>query len=316
MVIASSNEAIKKGSKSFALAAQLFDRSIRDDCALLYAYCRYCDDCIDGQDLGYRQEALSASQRAERLAVLFEKTEDALLRGQKVGGPFDALRMVVDRHGIEPNLPLLLLRGFAMDVEGRTYETLEDVLDYAYHVAGVVGVMMAHIMGVRNEAVLDCASDLGIAFQLTNIARDVAADARICRVYLPRRWLDQAGVSSVLTSDEAERGRLFAVTLRLLDAAEPYYDSAAIGERSLPRRCAWAIGAARQIYRGIGNNIRRAGPEALQSRMGTSKLEKLSAILRSAACLGQARSLSTASARSPELYRPSGSLLTKRGSVR
>ena len=81
-----------------------------------------------------------------------------------------------------------------MDVDDRAYETLEDTLDYCYHVAGVVGVMMAMIMGVRKSATLNRASDLGLAFQLTNIARDVMDDAKMGRVYLPRQWLAEAGV--------------------------------------------------------------------------------------------------------------------------
>ena len=87
-----------------------------------------------------------------------------------------------------------LLQGFEMDVEGRRYDTLEDTLDYAYHVAGVVGVMMARIMGVQDAPTLRRAQDLGLAFQLTNIARDVVEDARGGRVYLPGQWLDEAGV--------------------------------------------------------------------------------------------------------------------------
>lgn len=301
-VVATSHQAIKRGSKSFAAAARLFDRSVRDDCALLYAFCRYCDDRIDGQDLGYRQETLTPAQRAERLAGLYAKTEEALLRGKADDKVFEALQLVVGRHGIDPNYPLTLLRGFAMDVDGRTYETLEDVLDYAYHVAGVVGVMMAQIMGVRDEATLDRASDLGIAFQLTNIARDVIPDSQMGRIYLPRRWLEEAGVSSILLSDSIDRDRLFAVTLRLLEAAEPYYDSAAIGERSLPPRCAWAIGAARRIYRSIGDNIRQAGPTALYSRVRTSRLEKLAAILRAAADLRRSSPHELSSARPPDLF--------------
>src|SRR5690606_37267384 len=90
---------------------------------------------------------------------------------------FEALRRVISRHQIPHRHPQELLTGFEMDVEARRYRTIEETLDYCYHVAGVVGVMMAMIMGVRDKVVLDRACDLGIAFQLTNIARDVIDDA-------------------------------------------------------------------------------------------------------------------------------------------
>ena len=90
--------------------------------------------------------------------------------------------------------PLEHLDGFVMDVEGREYHTLTDTVEYCYHVAGVVGVMMAYIMGVRDEPTLDRATDLGLAFQLTNICRDVVEDAEVGRVYLPLDWLTEAGV--------------------------------------------------------------------------------------------------------------------------
>lgn len=282
-VIEKSHQSIKAGSKSFAAASRLFDRAIRDDCALLYAFCRHCDDVIDGQEMGYASGELIVGEQEVRLAALHRKTEDALLKGQANEDTFRALGMVAARHAIPLEYPLALLRGFAMDVQAREYETLDDVLDYAYHVAGVVGVMMAHIMGVRDEATLDRASDLGIAFQLTNIARDIRADAQIGRIYLPRCWLEEAGISATdVLSGGADRDRLFAVALRLLDAAEPYYRSAAIGERALPPRCAWTIGAARRIYQGIGKEIRRIGPAALDNRVSTSHAEKLTAIIGSA----------------------------------
>ena len=93
-------------------------------------------------------------------------------------------------------LPEALLEGLAWDAEGRSYETLDDLFDYAARVAGTVGVMMTLIMGVRSPEALARACDLGVAMQLTNIARDVGEDARMGRIYLPRQWLREAGVDA------------------------------------------------------------------------------------------------------------------------
>ncbi len=113
------------------------------------------------------------------------------------------------------------LDGFVMDVEGREYRTLTDTVEYCYHVAGVVGVMMAYIMGVRDEPTLDRATDLGLAFQLTNICRDVVEDSEVGRVYLPRDWLAEAGVPIDGIADPVNRDGVFEVVRRILDRGRP-----------------------------------------------------------------------------------------------
>ena len=171
-----------------------------------------------------------------------------------------------------------------MDVQGRRYETLEDTLLYAYHVAGVVGVMMAQVMGVRDLATLERACDLGLAFQLTNIARDVVEDARNGRLYLPAAWLREAGMAADprAVADPACRDRVAIVVLRLLDVAEVYYRSARFGLARLPLRSAWAIAAARGVYREIGRIVRRRGARAWDARAAAPAPRKLALLLRGA----------------------------------
>ncbi|TJZ93832.1 phytoene/squalene synthase family protein [Paracoccus gahaiensis] len=269
-LVATSQTAITQGSQSFATAAKLMPPGIREDTVMLYAWCRHADDVIDGQELGSRPELVQDPQA--RLEDLRAMTLAALHGDGPVTPPFAALRAVARRHDFPDRWPLDLIEGFAMDVEARDYRSLDDVLDYSYHVAGVVGVMMARVMGVRNDAVLDRACDLGLAFQLTNIARDVIDDAAIGRCYLPGDWLEEAGatVEGPLPSPQ-----LYAVILRLLDAADGYYASARVGLPHLPPRCAWSIAAALRIYRAIGHRIRRGGPAAYRQRISTSKLTKL-----------------------------------------
>lgn len=273
-----SAETIKKGSQSFALASLLFPTGMRQDAQMLYAWCRYCDDVIDGQVLG--QGVVTPDKPiAERLDWLKQQT-DAALQGKPVTEPaFVALQHVAISHSIKHDYFYDLLEGFRMDAEGKNYETFEDTLLYSYHVAGVVGVMMARIMGVSEDErlVLQRASDLGVAFQLTNIARDVIQDAENGRVYLPQDWLESVGLPhrpAELVGLE-HREALYVLALRLLDAAEPYYASARIGVASLPPRAAMAIEAARLIYRQIGIVIQRQGVIAWSRRASTGKATKL-----------------------------------------
>jgi phytoene synthase len=289
-IIALSRELIQKGSKSFALAAKLLPRSIRYDAMMLYAWCRHCDDVIDDQVLGFAKEAASADSATKRLKLLHLQTMQAL-DGNATEPVFVALGRVAQKHRIPERHPLELLRGFEMDVEGRVYETLDDTLDYCYHVAGVVGVMMAMIMGVRDTATLNRASDLGLAFQLTNIARDVVEDAKCGRIYLPREWLREAGVPDGGLADLQNRQAVFQVTRRLVREADAYYRSALYGMRRLPLGAAVGIGAARRVYRDIGRVVINRGPNAWDGRAIVGKKRKAAAALSGAAAALRAHTL-------------------------
>ena len=271
-LVQASRETIRKGSRSFAAAAALFDAETRADAEMLYAWCRHCDDVIDGQELGHGMARLDMATASQRLTALYAKTRSALA-GEPTDDPdFAAFQRVALRRHIPERYAVELLDGFAMDVVARRYETLEDTLDYCWHVAGVVGVMMALVMGVAPDdlATLRRAQDLGLAFQLTNISRDVIEDAANGRIYLPATWLAEAGVPEAEITARQHRGAVFSVTRRLLDAAEPYYASALDGLPALPFRSAWAIAAARGVYRQIGVIVAERGPRAWDSRAGAS----------------------------------------------
>ena len=261
---------IAQGSQSFAGAARLLPAAQRDDARRLYAWCRWCDDVMDGQEFGHGAEALSVAERRARLAGLERDTRAALAGAPPDALPFQALAEVAARTGLDARWPLEHLQGFAQDVEPQPFADLPQLLGYCWGVAGVVGVMMARIMGVpEGEAdVLRRAQDLGLAFQLTNIARDVAEDARAGRVYLPADWLAEGGLAPEPAAllDPGAVPAVTAAARRLVEAAEPFYASAAGGLPALAFKAAWGIAAARDIYREIGRRVARDGAAALAER--------------------------------------------------
>jgi phytoene synthase len=272
---------IAVGSKSFAAAARLFDPATRRRVLMLYAWCRHCDDVVDGQELGFKAAPRAQPQdsAAAKLDGLREQTRRAYA-GEAMHEPaFAAFQEVALRDTgaprIAPRFAFDHLAGFAMDVEGARYETIDDTLRYCYHVAGVVGLMMASIMGVSDTRVLDRACDLGLAFQLTNIARDIVEDAQAGRCYLPAQWLREADIPADEIALPRHRAALAVLAARLVDHAEPYYDSALDGIAALPLRSAWAIATARKVYRQIGMVVKRRGAQAWDERAGTSKATKL-----------------------------------------
>lgn len=270
---------IEAGSKSFAAASRLFDPETRRSAVMLYAWCRHCDDVVDGQEGGRDAVAVDAREVQARLAGLIEQTH-AVYAGRPATIPaFAAFQDVVRRHDLRQAYALDHLAGFAMDADDRQYRTLDDLLEYCYHVAGVVGLMMAQVMGVKDEATLDRACDLGMAFQLTNIARDIVEDAAIGRCYLPQQWLDELGIARERLADVQYRERLAVLGARLVDLAEPYYLSAEAGIAALPRRSAWAVATAKGVYREIGVKVKAAGAGAWDRRISTSRADKLRLVI-------------------------------------
>ncbi|MDY8108404.1 phytoene/squalene synthase family protein [Fulvimarina sp. 2208YS6-2-32] len=290
-IAAEAQATIAKGSKSFAAAARLFDRDTRASAMMLYAWCRHCDDVVDDQILGFRQKGrISDLSAEERLRELETKTL-AAINGSRTGeAAFDAIGDVALRHDLPDALVIAHLEGFRMDVDGRVYETIEDTLDYCYCVAGVVGVMMARVMGVRpggfgGEAVtrtLDRACDLGMGFQLTNIARDIVEDAEAGRVYVPAEWLRDLGLDRRDLHLARNRKAAAELAFRLIDLAEPYYASASHGLAALPPRAAWAVATALGVYRDIGMVIRKRREAAWDDRASTGAAAKFAHAARGA----------------------------------
>lgn len=273
---------IANGSKSFAAASKLFDRQTRERVWLLYAWCRAADDLVDGQTMGHGMAAVSDAH--ERLEVIRERTE-AALAGVHTGAPeFDALGIVVRECRIPARYPRDLVEGFAMDAAGFSPRHEDDLYRYCYHVAGAVGCMMAIVMGVppHQDRILDRACDLGIAFQLANIARDIAEDDAAGRCYLPLDWLAEMDIPPGEVLKPPFRERLAVLGKRLADRAEAYEESARFGARSLNFRSAWAVLAAAGIYGDIAREVRNRGGKAWDRRVTTSGFDKAIWVARAA----------------------------------
>lgn len=273
-IVAQARQSIALGSTSFASAARLFDAPTRESVLLLYAWCRHCDDVIDGQAHGHAQTPAPQPELQQRIDMLEAATRRAVRGDASVDWPFAGLAAVLQRHRIPERYALEHLSGFRMDVEGRVYRSLDDTLDYCYHVAGVVGLMMAMVMGRRDDATLDRAADLGLAFQLTNMARDVLDDHACGRIYLPADWLAERGMPRHALADPEHRAPLALLAARLVTSAEPYYASARMGVSALPLRCAWAVAAAHGNYREIGLQVQARGCEAWEQRIWTPRHRK------------------------------------------
>ena len=209
---------------------------------LLYAWCRRCDDIADGQEFGGRLgDPQDAENRIQAIRVLTRRALD----GQPTADPaFDAFGQVAQEAGLTLDMAEDVIAGFELDAAGWRPRTEADLLRYCYHVAGAVGVMMARVMGVPADdtETLDRACDLGLAFQLCNIARDVWEDDAAGRCYLPEEWLAEADIPPGQHMKPMYRAALVPLVARLLDLAEAHEAAGRYGAGELD------FGPWQQIY--------------------------------------------------------------------
>ena len=301
-IVATAHESIRRGSKSFAAASRLFDRRTRERAWLLYAWCRRCDDIADGQDHGHGMSVVAdARARVHEVAALTE----AALAGEITGDPaFDALGIVAAETRMPHRFARDLVAGFELDADDWRPRSEDDLYRYCYHVAGAVGCMMAVVMGVdpQDEATLDRACDLGLAFQLANIARDVCEDDAVGRCYLPEEWLAEMDIPPGQHMKPPFRRRLAVLVRRLTDRAALHEASARGGTPALPFRSAWGVLAAADIYGAIGREVARRGERAWDHRVTTSATDKLRFMARAWRQAGRRRELYAEVARDPQLW--------------
>ena len=239
----SASAVMAASGKTFFQAARLLPEDVRDWVIALYAFCRYVDDLAD-------ESTQSLSVRDKQLHDL----QQALLHGQheESTGALGRLHQSVNLSPSGRRAASLLVGAAREDLTQKQPQTEADLVAYAFGVAGTVGMMMAEVLGAQQQGTR-AAIELGIAMQLSNIARDVDQDLRAKRVYLPASWITVTEVERALTKhEEAAQKVLIPATQRLLDLADEFYDSAFTGFWTLPLRVRWSILSAALCYREIG----------------------------------------------------------------
>jgi phytoene synthase len=266
---------MRGGSRTFFAASLLLPKRVYEPATALYAFCRLADDAIDD---GACKDAALADLRS-RLDRAYNATPLEIAADR-------AFAAAVIYHQMPRTLPEALLEGFEWDSQGRRYEDLASLHDYAARVAGTVGAMMAVLMGVRDRQALARACDLGVAMQLTNIARDVGEDARAGRLYLPLAWLREENIDAeTWLANPIFTPAIGRVVRRLLEAAAFLYARARAGIAALPADCRPGIRAAGLIYAAIGNEIAAAGFDSVTHRAHVPGAQKIALILRSLAAM-------------------------------
>ena len=256
-----SKQVLAKHGKSFYWASFFLGNKLADRAARLYEFCRFVDDIADG-DLPHRHETL-------------EDIRQSLIHHQvSAGTEVQAFLQLAKDIDIPIIAATELLDGMLLDQQPTAVKDEAELLRYCHAVAGTVGLMMCRVLDCQHSRADQFAIDLGIAMQLTNIARDVLEDAKMGRRYIPADWANYA-VEDIAQAQTQCRDPVAMATERLLNLAEKYYTSALLGIQLLPFRSRFSITVALRIYRQIGIVLRRRHYAWWKGRAMVGKTEKM-----------------------------------------
>ena len=273
-----SKKILARHGKSFYWASLFLGPKLAERAAQLYQFCRFVDDLADG-DLSERKESLEDIR--------------ARLEGHSVaaGPEIESFLQLASENDIPLIAARELLDGMLSDQTAVAFNSEAELLRYCHAVAGTVGLMMCRVLNCKDQRADSFAIDLGIAMQLTNIARDVLEDAKMERRYLPASWIN-VPASKISASNVACRAPVASAIERVLDLAEEYYVSALVGIRLLPFRSRFSITVALRIYRQIGVLLQRRHLRWWDGRIYVPASEKVLLTLRSLLDLRPATMLS------------------------
>jgi phytoene synthase len=255
---------LKRHGKSFHFAGKFLPQQSFERCARLYQFCRFLDDLSDESD----NPELAARQ-------LGQIESDLLQANRRDPAVADFLDLASEGDlDLAPAVELVL--GVKGDLAGVSFGSEAQLKQYAYRVAGTVGLMMSGVLGAKSPAAFRHAIDLGVAMQLTNIARDVSEDAQNDRRYLPADLFDQApGIGAIAAGHPETHADIRRAVRWLLDEADRYYISGIAGLAYLPLRARFGILVAARLYQSIGTEIRQMDFAVWEGRAKVSLWKKV-----------------------------------------
>lgn len=267
-------------AKTFYMATRFLPNHKQRSIFAIYGLCRYLDDLVDeAEDLMIHRK-VDPDEILYKLDIFSENLVEAY-RGVKQNDPIlTAFSDSLKRFKISIDLPLLLLDGVKSDLTKRRYDTFEELYNYSYKVASVVGLMTSEVFGYSDKMALDYAVDLGIAMQLTNILRDVGEDLKKGRIYLPAEELDKFNVSEEQLYKNELSSEFIELMQFQISRAREYYNRSDTGISFLSNDSRLPVALARENYSRILDKIEENGYNVFNHRAYLNSAEKISIIPR------------------------------------
>ena len=256
-------QSIEKYGKSFYWASIFLPNKNKSAAYELYSICRYFDDLADE----------SPNDQSEKLKNEFEEI---------CNNAEHPINRFFKKYNISIQILGDLIKGLVRDQKLVRIQTERELIKYSYQVAGTVGLMMQPLIMVKNKEANKHAIDLGIAMQLTNIARDIYEDANMNRIYLPKEWLIDISIDQLKSNSiDGIQLQMSKILKKLIGLSEIYYQNGFSGMKYIPIKTRLAIFFAAKIYRAIGMKIKNNNYLYTNKRVYLNKFDKLWVTIRS-----------------------------------
>ncbi len=257
--------ALRKEGKSFYWASFFLPKMSKKNAGILYSICRYFDDIAD--------------KNSEDKTTYLKNLINEIRNNQN-----NKVNLFLQKNKINNSILIDLIEGLILDQRQIKIQNKEELIRYSYHVAGTVGLMMSKIIGVKNQKAAQSAIDLGIAMQLTNIARDVYEDSKMKRIYIPATWIPNISLNNLNNIDDInleKDERISNAIHKLISLSDKFYENGFAGLKYIPLSTRLGIYIAANVYRGIGIKIKSNKKKYFRERAYLNSLEKILITIKS-----------------------------------
>ncbi|XZR53187.1 MAG: squalene/phytoene synthase family protein [Enterobacteriaceae bacterium] len=267
---------INKGSINFNFASFFLNKKIKKNILILYSWCRYCDDIIDNEILGFKESKFNVKKKFLNIQNFILNTQKIYCNFKTNEPHFNEIKKVIFKFNISPIFIFDHIKGYLIDLENQYFYKFEDVLNYCYHVAGVIGIIIIKIINKNcNYKILNAACNLGIAMQLTNISRDVIFDYKNNRCYLPIFLLKKVNLNIFNFFKKKNRKNLFIIVKKIINKSELYYNSSINSLLKLSIKLYLPFLIAYKLYNKIGKKIIFNRDKSWDKKIKINFLEKI-----------------------------------------
>ncbi len=256
---------LRKEGKSFYWASFFLPKTSKKNAGILYSICRYFDDIAD--------------KNSEDKTTYLKKSINEIRNNKS-----NKVNLFLQKNKINNLIFIDLIEGLILDQRQIRIKNEEELIKYSYHVAGTIGLMMSKIIGVKHEKAAQSAIDLGIAMQLTNIARDVYEDSKMKRIYIPANWIPNISLKNLNNFNDIsleKDKRISNAIYKLISLSDKFYENGFAGLKYIPISTRLGIYIAANVYRGIGTKIKSNKKKYSRERIYLSYFEKFIITIKS-----------------------------------
>ena len=249
---------LKREGKSFYWASFFLPRNSKIKAGILYSICRHFDDVAD--------------KNSKDQTSYLKKSIEEIRRNKK-----NKVNIFLKKNKIDNYIFIDLIEGLILDQKKIRIKNKDELIQYSYHVAGTVGLMMSKIIGVKDRKAAQSAIDLGIGMQLTNIARDVYEDSKMERIYLPAEWIPNISLKNLTNLNESNSQKdekILNAIHKVISLSEKFYKNGFAGLKYIPISSRLGVFIAANVYRGIGIKIKSNKKKYLRERVYLNLFEK------------------------------------------